>query len=327
MLMQSSFQQYEPIMEAIVQLISSKLIPSWMLRSCFHWNSCLIDGHFHVIPSKFKPFNPSGMLILNWVYEIWYLMGATMQLIPMDLTLHVSVKLQANSSNIGSWINESNIIARFFLCFDSVTGPCWSCWPKNGDVLYGVFTLLMSILRVETCGSYGIDDKGCQSQKQLTTPFWMEIVGWKKLTKRYQRQIVRPESYGQLPLFHQSFTNVHLLQPISALRNFTVLSSLAEARGISGLSLDALTDYMQLSRRRLLPQETGKHSLTRLTSGKIRVCYRKTAASCRFLQGNVISIWDTCVLSKEVTRYHFAIILLLCKFGGVCRYPPEPGPK
>lgn len=39
------------------------------------------------------------------------------------------------------------------------------------------------------------------------------------------------------------------------LKNFTVLSSLAEARGISGLSLDALTDYMQLSRRRLLPQE------------------------------------------------------------------------
>lgn len=35
-----------------------------------------------------------------------------------------------------------------------------------------------------------------------------------------------------------------------------MLSSLAEARGISGLSLDALTDYMQLSRRRLLPQET-----------------------------------------------------------------------
>ena len=42
----------------------------------------------------------------------------------------------------------------------------------------------------------------------------------------------------------------------TSLRNFAVLSSLAEARGIKDLSLDQLIDYMQLPTfSRLLPQE------------------------------------------------------------------------
>ncbi len=47
---------------------------------------------------------------------------------------------------------------------------------------------------------------------------------------------------------------------VTSLRNFAVLSSLAEARGIQDLSLDQLIDYMQLPPSRLLPQEWQKRN-------------------------------------------------------------------
>ena len=65
------------------------------------------------IPSKFRPFNPAWVLTHNWVYQNWCSIGAY---------------LQANSSNIGSWMSQRTILSRGFRVF-WLPGPCWPCWP------------------------------------------------------------------------------------------------------------------------------------------------------------------------------------------------------